>query len=165
MKQHAMQEAAQDVLHRAGIADRIGDIGTFRPPSGPTLDWILSDLAADTERGHATCDGGSRSGEGGRQAPANEVRPPRVFLGSGDRGVYGFAAPPGERLPSSVLFVLDPATLALKVQRGLLSTVVVLSGGPDGDVILRGHRFGQTRAAPSIAAIRRLISASAQREA
>jgi hypothetical protein len=89
-----------------------------------------------------------------------------VFVGSGDRGVYGFAAAAGEQLPSSLLFVFDPATLHLKVRHGLLSTIVVLAGGPERDVVvLRGNRFGRTRTTPAIAAMWQLISTAPSKEA
>jgi hypothetical protein len=168
MKQRTMQKAAEEILHRAGIADRVGDIGMFRPqpPSRPRRDWILSDLVGDAERGQGRRADQRFSGEGGKQAPANEACLPRVFLGSGDRGIYGFASAPGKRLPSSLLFAIDGATLCLRVQRGLLSSVLVLTSGPDiKDVVLRGNRFGSAGATAAIAAICRLISAAAPKEA
>lgn len=168
MKNHTMQKAAEGLLQRAGIVDTIGSIGTFRleRPSERTVDWILSDLAGDVDRGQAGRDEGPSSSGTGSPVPANEAYRPKVFVGSGDRGVYGFGAAPGERLPSSLLFVLDPATLQVKVQRGLLSTVLVLSGGGDCDVVvLRGNRLGRTRTAPAIAAILQLISATPPGEA
>lgn len=168
MKQHTMQKAAEGLLQRKGIADRIGDIGAFRlqPASRRTVDWILSDLASDAEHGRAWRHDEPLSSGSGRPVPVNRAYPPKVFLTSGDRGVYGFGAVPGKRLPGSLLFVLDPATLHLEVQSSLLGTVLVLSSGPGSDVIvLRGNRFGQARTATAIAAIRRLISAAPPREA
>lgn len=168
MQQHTMQEAAEGLLQRAGIADAISDIGMFRRdlPSERTGDWILSDLAGDAQRGQARGDDQSRSSGGDQPVPADQVCQPRVFLGSGDRGVYGFGAERGDRLPSSLLFALDAATVSLKVRRGLLSTVVVLSAAADrDDIVLRGNRFGRTGAAAAIASIRRLISARAPQEA
>lgn len=88
-----------------------------------------------------------------------------MFPGLGDRGVYGFAAASGKGLPNSLLFAFEPATLDLEAERGL-GTVVAFSGRPNRDIVaLRGNRFGQARAASSIAPIRRLISAATPRDA
>lgn len=167
MQQHAIRDRAERLLQCAGVTDKIGDIRTFRlqPPSGRTADWILSDLVRDAEGGQARGEVGPYPAGSGRQAPADEGYSLKVFLGSGDRGVYGFSIARRGRLPSSLLFVLDAATLDLKVQRSLFSTVVVLSGGPDGDVVLRAKRLGRERAAPGIGAIRSLLSAAAPPEA
>jgi len=161
-----MQEPANSLLHAAGIADRVRAIGTFRrhPRSGRTVDWIYSDLVSDAERGQANSDEVPDPSGSSPTAPANKARPPRVFLGSGDRGIYGFGAAPSERVPGSLLFVLDPATLSLEVQRGLLNIVVTLWASPENDgVVLRSSRFGRTGAPAVMASIHRLISMRAPR--
>jgi len=67
-------------------------------------------------------------------------------------------------VPGSLLFVLDPATLSLEVQRGLLNIVVTLWASPENDgVVLRSSRFGRTGAPAVMASIHRLISMRAPR--
>lgn len=130
MNRARARRSAQAALQREGIHDVIMAIGLFHPRGGSSRlgsgNWVLDDVVGGI------------------------TLPPRIYLGPGQRGIYGF----GGRRIMTLVFVLNPATVRIERRRLIRAAPVLVGEADNGPVTLAASRLPWTYAVDVIASIR-----------